>query len=316
MSRSAKSELPAAALAEGESIRWQHIKIRPTRLGWGMLAVAAASWLMALNYSVNLAYALAFWILAFAVWAMLQAVLQLYGSTPQRIDTAECFAGDNAVLTIAVHGEKLRERRLYLRFILSEKTHQPFKQPEMQLLDSSGDDQHSVRLNFPAPRRGIFPVPVLQIYTHAPFALLSVYAFLRTDWRVTVYPAPLAHPFTAAASGNGEGERVTRQGRDDVAYLSPYQAGDPLKQVAWKQYAKSGKLLSKQMEEEASLSPDTISYRDYPAATDRDALAAYLCHRVLIAEQNRQRYTLELPHHTIPPQNGQRRKALNALSVL
>ncbi|MDO5687603.1 MAG: DUF58 domain-containing protein [Neisseria sp.] len=315
MSRSDKFRLPETPLAEGESIRWRHLRIRPTGLGIGMMAVAAASWVMALNYSVNLAYGLAFWILAFALWAMLQAVLQLYGSVPQRVASAECFAGEQAAVTVAVQGKNLRERRLYLRFVLPDNGDEDFRQPEMQLLDTR-DEAQQVVLHFPVPRRGMVPVPIVQIYTHAPFALLSVEAFLRTPWRVTVYPAPLEGAFVAAAVGSGEGESVTRQGRDDVAYLSPYQAGDPLKQVAWKQYAKSGKLLSKQMEEEASVAPDVISYRDYVGVASRDVLAGYLCRRVLLAEQNRQRYTLELPQHTIAPQNGQRSKALTALSVL
>ncbi|MBR7059919.1 MAG: DUF58 domain-containing protein [Neisseriaceae bacterium] len=307
------SSLPIKEIAEGEAIGWRHIIIRPTGLGLGMLAVSAAAWILALNYSVNLAYGLSFWILSFSIWAMLQAILQLYGTTLLRTQTAECFAGENATLTITVKGSNLRQRRLYLRFINPDDENLM----PMQFLHTNDDKNNSVRLSFPTIRRGIVKVPVLQIYTHAPFSLLSVYTFLQTDWKVTVFPNPVERKFFLSnhEKGSDEDGKITQSGRDDVAFLSAYQIGEPLKQVAWKQYAKSNKLLSKQMEEEHSVSSNIISYKDYPDVSSHDELASYLCFRVLSAEKDRRSYILELPYDFISPQNGQRNKALTALSI-
>ncbi|MBR6027063.1 MAG: DUF58 domain-containing protein [Neisseriaceae bacterium] len=308
------SSLPIKEIAEGEAIAWKHIIIRPTGLGVGMFAVSAAAWILALNYSVNLAYGLSFWILSFSIWAMLQAILQLYGTTLLRTETAECFNGENANLTITIKGNNLRRRRLYLRFI------NPLDMenlPAMQLLHTNDDKNSSVNLSFPTTRRGIVRVPVLQIYTHAPFSLLSVYTFLQTDWKVTVFPTPINHKFVLSnhEKGNDEDGKITKSGRDDVAFLSEYQISEPIKQIAWKQYAKSNKLLSKQMEEEHSVSSNIISYRDYPDVPSHDELASYMCFRVLSAEKDRRSYILELPYDYILPQNGQRNKALTALSI-
>lgn len=299
---------------ENTPIRWHHLRIRPTALGYGMIGIALASWILALNYEINLAYGLAFWILAFSIWAMLQGILQLYGVSLHLTELSETFAGDTAYATLNLQGN-LRHRRLYFRFRLPENLeNEETGQPELQLLNSQ--HQQSITLPFPTTRRGMMSLPILQIYTHAPYALLSVGVFLQTDWRLIVYPQPVAHPFTPHGTSSSHAEYQIQKGSDDIAYLSEYVQGDNLKKVAWKQYAKSGQLMSKQSENSTGFSPDTISWKDYPENPHTDALSSYLCERVLQAEETHQPYVLELPYETIERQNGQRRKALVALSLL
>ena len=304
-------------LSDNQPLSLKHLTIRPTGLGWGMLAIAAAAWVLGMNYTLNIAYLLAFWILAFAVWASLQAVWQLYGATLLRIENNEGFVGENAVVGVAVRAKNMRHCRVYLRFILDDNGDTHFKQQEMQLLDSKDTARCAVELTFPATRRGLVRTPVIQIYTHAPFALLSVSALLQPDWQITVYPAPIEHTVFTPISGDEQGEsHAVRQGNDETAYLSPYHAGDSMKRIAWKQYAKNRKLTVRQMEtDDTGISDYIISYKDYGEIANRDLIASYLCQRVLTAENQHRRYLLELPFDTIAPQNGQRRKALSALAV-
>ena len=305
------------AIHDNEPLSLKHLTIRPTGLGWGMLAIAAAAWVLAMNYTLNIAYLLAFWILAFAIWASLQAVWQLYGATLLRIENNECFVGENAVVGVSVRAKNMRHCRVYLRFVLDDNGDTHFKQQEMQLLDTKDNARHAVQLTFPATRRGLVRSPVIQIYTHAPFALLSVSALLQPDWQITVYPAPIEHTVFTPISGDEQGEsHAVRQGNDETAYLSPYHAGDSMKRIAWKQYAKNRKLTVRQMEtDDKGISDYIISYKDYGEIANRDLIASYLCQRVLTAENQHRRYLLELPFDTIAPQNGQRRKALSALAV-
>lgn len=297
-----------------EPLERRHISVRPTRLGIALLLVAAAAWTVALNYSVNLAYFLAFWILSFALWAMLQSFLQLHGASIHLLSVAECFAGESARLTLNFSGSRfLNQNRIYLRFLLPEDVRQHFAVQDWQLPDAAGN----VVLEFPALRRGRNGVPVLSVYTHAPFALLAVSTHLQYDWQITVYPQPAAHDLTLLrepAEGRG-GNVIRRRGEGDIAFLAEYRPGDALKQISWKHYARSRKLLSKHQEEESGTRPDYISWRDYPAGSSTDALASWLCQRVLAAAAAQQNYILELPHSEIPPQNGQREKALTALAL-
>ena len=104
---------------------------------------------------------------------------------------------------------------------------------------------------------------------------------------------------------------------EDLAYLKPHQNGASLQHVAWKQYAKRGEMLDKVFDQAPPVPVSrTISYRDYPAATQRDRLASLLAHRVLEAERSGSPYLLELPAQSLPPQNGQREKALSALALM
>lgn len=304
-------------LNDNQALSLKHLSIRPTGLGWGMLLIAAAAWVLGMNYTLNIAYLLAFWILAFAIWASLQAVWQLYGATLLRTDNNECFAGENATVGVSLRAKNMRHCRVYLRFILPDNGDKHFRQPEMQFLDTADETHNSVQLTFPAVRRGLLKTPVIQIYTHAPFALLSVQTLVQPNWQITVYPAPLEHSVQLAHSGKDAGDNVTtHKGNDETAYLSPYNAGDPIKRIAWKQYAKNHKLTVRQMEsEQTGIADNIISYKDYGEIANHDTIASYLCQRVLMAENQHRRYILELPFDTIAPQNGQRRKALSALAV-
>lgn len=303
-------------LDNGETISWKHIHLRLTGLGLGMILVAIASWILALNYSINIAYVLSFWIFSFAIWAMLQAILQLYGCTPILLNTEECFANEQARLTISLQGKNMRHRRVYLRFLDDNNEEE---QPAMQFLNTANEELKSVELSFPVFRRGITNAPVLQIYTHAPFALLSVQTFLRMNWQITVYPQPIEAPFLSANSqGDSHYSSIRRDQHDDVAYLSEYQAGDPTKRIAWKQFAKTRKLLSKQTEGETSQASSSqwISYKDYTDDISHDLLASYLCQRILDSDNKHLPYIVELPNEIIHPQNGQRTKALTAVSFI
>ncbi|MTD32831.1 hypothetical protein [Paludibacterium denitrificans] len=82
----------------------RRIYLLPTRFGWTLLLVAAAIWLGALNYSVSLAYALAFWLVALLLVAVLMAYRQLVSLqlTPQSSEPV--FAGGEHAVHAADQG--------------------------------------------------------------------------------------------------------------------------------------------------------------------------------------------------------------------
>ena len=151
-----------------------------------------------------------------------------------------------------------------------------------------------------------------------PFAVSSVECVWHWPDNGLVYPAPQPHTAPPGSTPAEEGEpRRKLGGNEDLAFLQDHQPGTSLQHIAWKSYAKSGRLLDKHFEEPAFHAADhIISYADYPAGTSADRLASLLCYRVLEAHGRSQRYTLILPGQTIPPQNGQREKCLAALAVM
>lgn len=290
-------------------------RLRPTRFGAGVLVTVALLWLVGLQYQVNLAYAVAFWLLGFLGVAVLLNMRQLSALEIRMVLPEEMFAGMPAQILLRAAEHSSRSRWLWLAVV--ERREDASPQWQEWRIDARFPEPFVWRV--PVARRGYLHVPPLQVASIAPFGL----SMMETAWAwqssALVYPAPIEHtPPPAALAGTEEDTAsVRRQGGDDLAYLQAHQAGSSLQHVAWKTYAKTGEMLDKRFEEpQPALRSMVISYRDYPAQSDKDRLAGMLCYRVLEAEKNRLPYVLELPRQTITAQRGQREMALAALALL
>lgn len=297
--------------------QWRQLSVRPTRLGAGLLVTVALLWLVGLQYQVNLAYAVAFWLLGFAGVALLLNLRQLLAL---RLDVAmphEVFAGGEALLQVSA-GENVRHRWLWLcnedDFVNAPKSAAIWR--EWQLPAGQGE---SFDWAVPALRRGYLRIPVLRSASLAPFGLYMVQCSWSWSTQMVVYPAPLPHTPDTLTQPDGEEDtsRPPVQGGDEIAYLQAHQEGMPLNHIAWKTYAKTGQLLDKRFDmPQSAVRSMVISYKDYPSVSHKERLAGMLCHRVLEAERSGLPYVLELPRRTIAPQKGQREIALTALALL
>ncbi len=300
-----------------EAVSWQHVSIRPTQLGINLLLIAAATWLAALNYAVNLAYGLAFWIFSATGVAALLSIRQLLGLRLSIQMPSEVFAGEDTQVQIALDAKDLRSRMLIVRFIEEEGAKHSLSKQDLNLLHTHGQNSGQTVLPMATQHRGHEHLPWLQLISTAPFGLLEVSVVCVCHETFIVYPAPQAHTVTVTGRQVSEDAGHSRKmGGDEVAYLKAYEQGQSLQTIAWKQYAKTGTLLGKHFEEPVASRPDVISYKDYPQIRSHDQLASLLCQRVLEQSAQQQHYVLELPNQVIPPQSQQRSLCLNALAVM
>ena len=106
---------PPLAADGSQGLGWRFIRSRPTRLGWGLLLVCLLLWVMAVNYQVNVAYVLVFWLLGVLLAGVLMCWRQLLGLSIQADTESECFAGEAPVVVLRA-GMRGRYRRwLWLR---------------------------------------------------------------------------------------------------------------------------------------------------------------------------------------------------------
>ena len=300
-----------------EAVSWQHVSISPTQLGINLLLLAAATWLAALNYAVNLAYGLAFWIFSATGVAALLSIRQLLGLRLSIQMPSEVFAGEDTQVQIALDAKDLRSRMLIVRFIEEEGAKHSLSKQDLNLLHTHGQNSGQTVLPMATQHRGHEHLPWLQLISTAPFGLLEVSVVCVCHETFIVYPAPQAHTVTVTGRQVSEDAGHSRKmGGDEVAYLKAYEQGQSLQTIAWKQYAKTGTLLGKHFEEPVASRPDVISYKDYPQIRSHDQLASLLCQRVLEQSAQQQHYVLELPNQVIPPQSQQRSLCLNALAVM
>ncbi|WP_100137900.1 DUF58 domain-containing protein [Snodgrassella alvi] len=304
------SEVPAPTLIDGHTaLRARNVRINLTRMGWGLAIACILLWIMAVNYQVNVAYALVFWLLGILLFGALAGIRQLTGLVLTIVPQQEYFAGKDCVLTLRACDSCKRTRWLWLQ-TAQEITGTA---SDWQLWTITPENTDFI-WTLPPQRRGILPTLMLAGASMAPFGLLMI----KTHWEFTdeivIFPEPVEHNIpTARTSGDEQSTQISLSGQDP-AYLLPHQNTTSPRQIAWKYYAKTGDLLDKYFEQGGTqVQPLLISYRDYPQGTSLEKMASMMCYRVLAADASGEKYILELPRQRYEAATAQRTQCLNAL---
>jgi uncharacterized protein (DUF58 family) len=280
-----KWAFPQRAPETGEvHLTQRRVYIVPSSPGFAWVLMLGLIFIGSINYNLSLGFGLTFLLAACGVVDMHLSFRNLayLDLSPGRCPSV--FAGEQA--TFEVH---LANRRNYDRFAIwlnfdDPDTETPAntnadkrtdaRQPAntanapddihssrpasaahhpAQACDIAANDRTTVVLSTPAQRRGYLQAPRIRLQAHFPLGLLRTWAYWRPAMRVLVYPWPEvdapALPHTGTSRANGRGNA----GQDDFAGVRHYQAGDPLKHLAWRQIARldpelGGQLVSKQFE--------------------------------------------------------------------
>jgi uncharacterized protein (DUF58 family) len=135
------------------------------------------------------------------------------------------------------------------------------------------------------------------------------------DLQGIVYPQPADFapepPPTQTAHGHRQHDA---RGEEDFAGLRKFQVGDSPRHVAWKAFARSGDLLSKQFSG-ADTSSQWFDFEEI-AEEDVEQRLSILTRWIIDADQTQRDYGLRLPGHEFPPAHGEahRHKALGSLA--
>jgi len=164
--------------------------------------------------------------------------------------------------------------------------------------------------------RGRIPLERFGIRTLFPFELFRSWAWLHMDLGGLVYPQPADHapppPPTQTAHGHRQHDA---RGEEDFAGLRKFHVGDSPRHVAWKAYARSGQLLSKQFAG-ADTSSQWFDFNAVPT-DDIELRLSVLTSWIINADRTREDYGLRLPGVEFPPAHGEshRRRCLSALAL-
>lgn len=303
---------PPVTAADGhQTLRMRHVRLQPTRLGWGVTVACLLLWIMAVNYQINVAYVLVFWLFGILLFGWLLSIRQLLGLSVQVMPADTYFAGEPVVLQVQIPAGN-QQRWLWLHW----RTSQPETESDWQFLAAKPHTAATCHWTLPPQPRGLLQLPGFGCMSAAPFGLLIIKSRWHYNGDIVIYPSPIAHELPATASDDSAQPLHAGRNGENLAYLQPHQNSTSLRQVAWKQYAKTGQLLDKQFDtRQRQVTSRVISYRDYPPNTGKERLAGLLCYRVLQAEQQQQPFVLELPHLCIEPGVGQTARCLTALGL-
>lgn len=271
-----------------------NIFILPTREGMYFTIVMLLMVIAGINYQNSLIFALAFMQVSLFMVSILHTFRNLSGVVIQGRSARPAFSGEDAEFTVVVsrHGKRTHEA-----LMLS------WDSEMMQGVDLIDEREVHVRLYVPTKQRGRFNPGRMLVQTSYPVGLFRAWSWVDLDMSTIVYPRPVfAGDIPQSEATSREGESVKRDGADDFHGLRDYRDGDPLRHVAWKSYARTETLLTK----EFAAFVDRRVWLDWNRFTgmDRENRLSRLCYWVLQVSRGTDDYGLRLPGVEVAPARG------------
>ncbi len=285
----------------------RRIYILPTAVGLVFALTAFAMLLGSMNYNNNLSFVLTFMLAALGFVAMHQCQRNLVGLEVSFAGVEPVHAGRPAEFRIAVRNRS-RTRRYHVQLYAGDVV--------SEVVDIAAGESRVLSLELPSTRRGLLELPRFGIRTTFPFELFRAWSWLHMDLSALVWPAQAAQapPPPPALTATGHRQHDAR-GEEDFAGLRKYTAGDSPRRMAWKAYARSGEMLSKQFAG-ADTSSQWFDFDDVPA-DDLEIRLSILTRWIVDAEREQRDYGLRLRDAEFPPAHGdaQRQQVLGALAL-
>lgn len=287
-------------------LKSRRIYILPTGVGLVFGLMTFTMLLGSMNYNNNLSFVLTFLLVGVGFVSMHQCQRNLVGLEIAFAGVDPVFAGQAAEFKIAItnHSKSRRPNlRLYVGDIVS------------QLDDLDPGESRVFHLELPTTVRGQVHLDRFGIRTLFPFELFRSWAWLHMDLNGLVYPKPARNVPEAPPTQSAHGHRQhDARGEEDFAGLRRFNAGDSPRHVAWKAYARTGDLLSKQFS-----GADTSSLWfdfDQVDAPDIEERLSILTRWIIDADRTQSDYGLRIPGEEFRPAHGEnhRHRCLEALA--
>jgi uncharacterized protein (DUF58 family) len=288
-------------------LRPGRVYILPTGIGLLFGLMAFAMLLGSMNYNNNLSFVLTFLLIGIGFVAMHQCQRNLVGLEVAFAGTDPVFAGQSMRFRIAITNQSRNAR--FGICIYHERT-------ASEVHDLQPGESKIFVLPVATSHRGWIHLERFGIRTLFPFELFRSWAWLHMDLRGLVYPVPSDDapepPPTHVAHGHRQHDA---RGEEDFAGLKRYSEGDSPRHVAWKAFARSGQMLSKQFAG-ADTSSQWFDFAGLDTSNVEERLSI-LTRWIVDADRTLEDYGLRLPAKELPPAHGdaQRRQCLEALAL-
>lgn len=284
---------------------YRTIFILPTAAGFFFLLIAAVVFLLAVNYVISLAFALAFLMTAVFISCMFYCYRNLQGlhiSATKRIDVGPVTAAFPGEMLICPIQLKAAEGKLHQAIETGFKG----QADGIGMTDALAATTW-ISLQMPAgEQRGNVRLPRLIVRSVYPLGLFRAWAEPDLAIDALVYPRPVRPPHVAYRHTGKQLDRVIQQysdGSEDFQGLRDYRRGDSLSRIAWKSVGRAAAL---QVKEFAESRGETLilDWSLFPASNSETRLS-YLCYLALLLEDKGAEYGLRLPGVVIEAGTGQ-----------
>ena len=281
------------------TINRRRIYIIPTRFGLTLALLLMAMLLAGLNYNSNLGLALGFLMSSLALVAMHHCHRNLQGLSVDVGTDVDAFAGGVARFDFVLRNGAAVERcDIEIRCGNAAATH------------SVAARSHTLAgLDLPVARRGIVRHARFELRTRHPFGWFRAWTYVHSPLTAFVAPAPRGRrALPPAASRAGTAKQSELRGDDEFAGLRAYEAGVPLKHMAWKVLARGGQAAVRRYAA-AAAEPQWLQWSTLEGL-DTEARLSQLCRWILDGGRDRPAFGLRIPGVEIMPGNGAAHRSL------
>ena len=279
----------------------RRVFILPTGAGLGYFGLVLVLLIASTNYNLSLGFALTF---AVAMCATVDMVLTYKNLVLLRLLAGRAqpvFAGETAQFELTIVNRSKADR--YALRVDFQRESAP-----RYVTDVMAGSDSALLLAAATSARGWLHAPRVKLMTRFPLGLFGAWSYWQPDARVLVYPFPEDDapplPMSGAAAEDGHGHA----GHDDFAGIRSYQAGDPMRHLAWRQIARldpelGGQLVTKHFEGGA-VEELVLDFDAMPASVELELRLSRMTRWVLEAEQRAVPYAFRMNRQTFAASVG------------
>lgn len=287
----------------------RRIFIVPTSAGALFALVLLVMLIGAINYNLALGHALVFLLAGLGIVAMVHTFRNLVALrlTPGRAEPV--FAGETAQFVMLVDNPRNEARRAL---------EISFDRQAGNCFDIGACAKIPVTVPYRTHKRGWLVPGRMTLSTRFPLGLFYAWSYPHPKLACLVYPQPLPTSLPATSPAAARGVPSADSGQEDFIGLRQWQAGDPLRHIAWKAVARDAghrPLLVKQFG--GTVTESLWLDWSQTGSDDTETRLSILAAWVLAADNLGLRYGLRLPANEIAPGQGEahRTACLEALAL-
>ncbi|ABZ76424.1 protein of unknown function DUF58 [Shewanella halifaxensis HAW-EB4] len=283
-----------------EQITLSHksIFILPTGFGLAWIFLFVLLFLFGTNYQNNLVMGLSFLLLSIFNTCIIYSYKNLAGLTLSSSKASNGFAGQAVYFPINLSSPN-NAYEIQLNF-----QNQP-----LEVVKTVNSHQTQTLVTYNHSHRGINRPGRIKIETRYPLGLCRAWSHIDLALAQLAFTQPIIDPNPIQLSANQSddpqdtGKYVA--GVDEYKGLKEYQVGEPLKQVAWKQWAQGRGMLTKEFEEPQG-APMWLSLQ--ATANDIELALSHLSWHTEQLSAKNQAFGLIIDGVSIPPAHGEQHR--------
>lgn len=294
--RRGREELPL-------TLTWKRIYVLPSKPGMLFFSIWFVMLIAGLNFNNNMSLMLVFLLFGISQVALLQTFFNLRNLRLKSISTTPVFCGEVAKSEILLSSSNDKWQ------IVAENS---LSSHQVSLTAEQND---TLCWHSQTSQRGWQELSKIKIYSRYPMGLFTVWIYCLPQAKFLVYPQPEQPCPALPLHGGLDGEQSLPQKGDEISGLKEYQAGDPVRDIAWKKTAQSGKVWVKTFGQ--TQGKQLLFDFDQVHFANTEQKLSRLTAWVIYAEQNKLDYRLKLPEFKSPMSHGQQQfhNCLKALAL-